>query len=55
MVVFFAVDMFNNHTIPDVISMSYGWAEDDHVQSLHVEISPHKTMIVHTEYIKLGL
>ena len=52
-----ALDMFNNQTIPDVISMSYGWAEDDQcsITSCGNITSQEYVNRVNTEYIKLGL
>lgn len=52
-----AIDMFNNQTIPDVISMSYGWAEDNQcaITSCGNITSQEYVNRVNTEYIKLGL
>ena len=52
-----AIDMFNNQTIPDVISMSYGWAEDNQcaITSCGNITSQDYVNRVNTEYIKLGL
>mgnify|MGYP001302002905 CR=1 FL=1 len=52
-----AVDMFNNNTIPDVISMSYGWSENDQcsITSCGKFTSQDYVNRVNIEYIKLGL
>lgn len=52
-----AVDMFNNKTIPHVISMSYGWAEDDQCSIAQCDnvTSAEYVNRVNVEYIKLGL
>jgi len=52
-----AIDMFNNQTIPDVISMSYGWAEDNQcaITSCGNITSQEYVDRVNIEYIKLGL
>lgn len=52
-----AVDMFNNDTIPDVVSMSYGWAEDDQcsITQCDNETSAQYVDRVNIEYVKLGL
>ena len=52
-----AVDVFNNQTVPDILSMSYGWAEDDQCSITTCGNLTSKQYVdrVNMEYIKLGL
>jgi len=53
----FAVDLFNNETIPNVVSMSWGWAEDsqcDIVQCTNMTSQDYVNR-VNVEYMKLAL
>ena len=53
----FAVDFFNHTDIPDVISMSWGWAERDQcsITVCNNETASQYIQRVNSEYIKLGL
>lgn len=53
----FAVDFFNNKTVPDVISMSWGWAEDDQcsIEICTNETSKDYVNRVNNEYMKIAL
>jgi subtilase family serine protease len=53
----FAVDFFNHSNIPDVISMSWGWAERDQCSITDCNNKTAKQYInrVNAEYIKIGL
>ena len=52
-----AVDMANTKTVPDVVSMSWGWAEDQQctIAQCNTTTSQQYMDRVNTEYIKLGL
>ena len=53
----FAVNFFNHTDIPDVISMSWGWAERDQcsITQCNNETASQYIQRVNAEYIKLGL
>lgn len=53
----FAVDFFNHSDIPDVISMSWGWAERDQcsITNCNNETASQYITRVNVEYIKIGL
>jgi subtilase family serine protease len=53
----FAVDFFNTKEVPDVISMSWGWAEDDQcsVTQCNNQTAEQYVNRVNTEYMKLAL
>lgn len=53
----FAVNFFNSKEVPDVISMSWGWAESDQCSVAKCNNQTAKEYIdrVNAEYIKLGL
>lgn len=54
----FAVDFFARKTVPDVISMSYGWAEYDQCTIVACDgnmTSEKFVKRVNTEYVKIGL
>ena len=52
-----AVDVFNNESAPDILSMSYGWAEDDQcsIATCGSMTSQQYVERVNLEYIKLAL
>ena len=52
-----AVDMVNSKSVPDVVSMSWGWAEDQQctVANCNTTTSQEYVDRVNTEYVKLGL
>ena len=52
-----AVELFYSKNIPDVISMSWGWAEDEQCSILKCSNETSKQYVdrVNTEYMKLGL
>lgn len=52
-----AVNMSNTHVIPDIISMSWGWREDEQCSIVKCTNESSETYInrVNIEYIKLGL
>lgn len=53
----FAIDFMNSKQVPDVISMSWGWAEDDQcsVTTCNNQTSKEYVNRVNTEYMKLAL
>jgi tripeptidyl-peptidase-1 len=53
----FAVDLYQSQKIPDVISMSWGWAEDQQCDIIDCSTITSYDYVnrVNTEYIKLGL
>ena len=53
----FAVDFFNHKTVPDVISMSYGWSEDQQCTISNCTNITSSQYIdrVNNEYVKIGL
>lgn len=53
----FATNLFNTKEIPDILSMSWGWAEDDQCTITNCTNSSASTYInrVNTEYTKIGL
>ena len=53
----FAVKFASQHTIPEVISMSWGWAEDSQCQIASCQNTTSQQYIqrVNNEYIKIGL
>jgi len=52
-----AVNMVNNKTLPDVISMSWGWSESDQCSVTQCNQTTSKQYVdrVNVEYIKLGI
>ena len=52
-----AVELFYSKNIPDVISMGWGWAEDEQCSILKCSNETSKQYVdrVNTEYMKLGL
>uniref|UniRef100_A0A6C0IXU0 Peptidase S53 domain-containing protein n=1 Tax=viral metagenome TaxID=1070528 RepID=A0A6C0IXU0_9ZZZZ len=52
-----AIDMVNAKKIPDIVSMSWGWAEDSQCTIINCNETDSREYInrVNTEYIKLGL
>lgn len=51
----FAVDFFGNETVPDAISMSWGWAEDRQCDIGGCSDSEQFVRRVNAEYVKIGL
>mgnify|MGYP000920394246 CR=1 FL=1 len=53
----FAVNFFNNKTVPDVISMSWGWSESDQcsITKCNNKTASQYINRVNIEYIKIGL
>ena len=53
----FAVDFYNSENTPDIISMSWGWAEDSQCDIIDCTNTTSKEYVsrVNTEYLKLAL